>query len=99
MKYVFSLCVLSLVLMTSCSYTRIGDLNMVSNRNIDMAAKHKLVQREGMGVVKMSEKDPLETCIDKITTHYQGDYLMNVRIYMRKDGKKIKVEGDVWVQE
>ena len=82
--------------MTSCAYQRIGDLTMISNRNVDSEKEYVLIQRNAEGIAKMKKNDALERAIDAATEEYNGEYLMNVKVYVKNNGKKIKVEGDVW---
>ena len=88
--------ILIAVMMQSCAYQRIGDLTMVSNRNIDSDKDYVLIQRNVIGKAKMKQDDALERAIDNATQAYNGEYLMNVKIYVKDNGQKIKVEGDVW---
>jgi hypothetical protein len=85
-----------LLFMTSCAYQRIGDLTMISNRNVDSGKEYVLIQRNAEGKAKMKKDDALERAIDAATEEYNGEYLMNVKVYVKNNGKKIKVEGDVW---
>lgn len=82
--------------MTSCAYQRIGDLTMISNRNVDSGKDYVLIQRNAEGVAKMKKDDALELAVDAATEEYRGEYLMNVKVYVKNNGKKIKIEGDVW---
>lgn len=94
-KTVFYLGVI-LLFMSSCAYQRIGDLTMISNRNVDSGKEYVLIQRNAEGKAKMKKDDALERAIDAATEEYNGEYLMNVKVYVKNNGKKIKVEGDVW---
>jgi hypothetical protein len=85
-----------LLFMSSCAYQRIGDLTMVSNRNVNSGKEYVLIQRNAEGKAKMKKDDALERAIDAATEKYNGEYLMNVKVYVKNNGKKIKVEGDVW---
>lgn len=87
---------LTSILMTSCAYQRIGDLTMISNRNVDSGEEYVLIQRSAEGKAKMKKDDALERAVDVATEEYKGEYLMNVKVYVKNNGKKIKVEGDVW---
>ena len=85
-----------LAILSSCGYQRIGDLTMISNRNIDSSEDYVLIQRNAEGKAKMKKDDALELAIDNATEAYNGEYLMNVKVHVKNNGKKIKVEGDVW---
>ena len=86
----------TILLFSGCAYQRIGDLTMISNRNIDSGKDYVLIQRNAEGKAKMKQDDALERAIDNATEAYEGEYLMNVKVYVRNNGEKIKVEGDVW---
>ncbi|MEJ6777830.1 MAG: hypothetical protein QNK85_11015 [Crocinitomicaceae bacterium] len=85
-----------IIILSSCGYQRIGDLTMISNRNVDSGKEYIVLQRNGQGVAKMKKDDALELAIDNATEKYEGEYLMNVKVYVKGNGKKIKVEGDVY---
>lgn len=88
---------LGVILMSGCaSYRRVGDLNMIQNRNIDSGKEYVLIQRNVEAKATMKKDDALERAIDAATEKYKGDYMMNVKVYVRENGAKIKVEGDVW---
>ncbi len=69
---------------------------MISNRNIDSSKEYVLIERNAEGIAKAENNDALERAIDNITDEFKGEYLMNVRIYVKNNGKKVKVSGDVW---
>lgn len=82
--------------LTSCgSYVRIGDLTGISNRNIDNSQQYVLLERDVESVAK-SEKDALEQAVDNMTKEHNGEFLRNVKIYVKSNGKKVRVVGDVW---
>jgi hypothetical protein len=85
-----------MLLMSSCAYQQIGDLTMISNRNVDSGQEYVLIQRNSKGVAKMKSNNALELAVDAAAEAYKGEYLMNVKVYVKNNGKKIKVEGDVW---
>ena len=81
---------------TSCgSYVRIGDLTGISNRNLDDSQQYVLLEREVEAIAK-SENDALEQAIDNMTREHQGEFLRNAKVYVKSNGKKVKVIGDVW---
>lgn len=86
---------LSLITLSSCGYTRLGDFNMVSNRNIDSDTYYVLLERDVEGKAKFKESVAIETAVDRAVNLAGGEYLMNATIYMKRNGK-IKVVGDVW---
>lgn len=92
----FIIGVITLLFLTSCGgYVRIGDLTGVSNRNIDDSKNYILLQREAESKVK-SNTDALEQAVDNLTKKYEGEFLRNVKIYVKDNGKKVKIIGDVW---
>jgi len=94
---IFKLTVVVLLgLLSSCTYHRLGDFTIISNRNIDSAVKYELLARDVEAKVKTKKGYPLERAVDKLTNEYEGEYLMNVKIFMKKNGKKFKVVGDVY---
>ncbi len=84
------------ILMLSSCYNRIGDLNMLSNRNIDSNKEYVVIARNVEAVAKTKKKDALERAVDKATESVNGEYLMNVKVFVAANGNKIKVVGDVW---
>ena len=69
---------------------------MVSNRNIDSSKEYVLIARGVEAKSKTKKQDALENAIDKVVDKYEGEYIMNCRIYVKRNGKKIKVNGDVY---
>ncbi len=93
-RSIFSILVLTMLL-SSC-YKRIGDLTMVSSRNIDSKTDYKLIQKYVTGKASSKKGDALETAIDNSVKRIpDGEFLKNVKIYVKNNGRKIKVEGDV----
>ena len=86
---------ISLFSLSSC-YNRIGDLTLIANRNVDSSQKYTLLARNVTGKAKTKKKDALERAVDKATESVNGEYLMNVKVFVSWNGKKVKVEGDVW---
>jgi len=82
--------------MVSCgSWVRIGDLNAISNRNLDDSKQYVLLNRE-VEAEADSDHDALEQAVDNITKKYEGEFLRNAKVFVKDNGKKIKVIGDVW---
>lgn len=82
--------------LASCSsYTRIGDLTGISNRNLDDSQQYVMLERE-VEAMATSENDALEQAVDNMTREHEGEFLRNVKIYVKNNGKKVKVIGDVW---
>ena len=38
----------------------------------------------------------MEQAVDNLTKKYEGEFLRNVKVYVKSNGKKVKVVGDVW---
>lgn len=81
---------------SSCGWQRIGDLTMISNRNVDSSKKYVLIERNVQGKARIKKDDALERALDNATEKHKGEYLANAKIYVKDNGKWIKVEGDVW---
>lgn len=80
----------------SCgSWNRIGDLTSISNRNLDDSKKYTLLNRDVEGIAD-ADSDALEQAIDNLTKKYEGEFIRNGKIFVKSNGKKIKVIGDVW---
>jgi hypothetical protein len=81
---------------SSCSsYTRIGDLTGISNRNVNDSQEYVMLERE-VEAIATSENDALEQAVDNMTKEHEGEFLRNVKVYVKSNGKKVKVIGDVW---
>lgn len=90
--------ILSVIVLTSC-YRRIGDLTVVSNQNYDTNAEYVLVARDVEAKSKTKKGDPLESVIDKVVSDHKGNHLRNAKIYVKRNGKKIKIIGDVYANK
>lgn len=83
--------------LSSCSYQRIGSLTMISTRNVETSKPYVLKLRGVEGRSKSRHADPLQEAIDAaVKQHPQGEYLMNAVIYVKSDGRRVKVTGDVY---
>lgn len=79
-----------------CVWTRIGDLNMVSTRNIDMKADYELLA-SNRSVRVANQQDALEAAIDKVVTEIPGgEYAMNARLFVKANGRRVRIDADVW---
>lgn len=88
--------IIGLLLVLSSCYNRIGDLTIIANRNVESKANYKLLQRGVTVTVKSKKGDPLERAVDKAVEKAKGEFLKNAAIYVKTNGKKIKITGDVW---
>jgi len=90
---------LALAVITSgcAGYQRIGSLTMVSTRNVDTSKTYQLIARAAKGEAKSDNDDAMQQAMDAAVKKYPGgEYLMNAAIYVKSDGRRVKVEGDVW---
>ena len=91
---------------TSCiSVQELGDLNMISTRNIDTNGDYSLLRNYMGGTkkeLKKSKATNIEQAVDAVVKQTPGgEFLKNVKVYqIKKFGSKKKqyyaVEGDVW---
>ena len=86
---------LTLTLASCGSWNRIGDLTTIGNRNVDDSKKYTLLTREVQSIAE-ADADALEQAVDNLTKKYEGEFLRNVKIYVKDNGKKVKIIGDVW---
>lgn len=85
-------------LLTSCGgYQRIGQLTMVSTRNVDGSKPATMLMRNAEGVAKMKNNDAMQLAVDAtVSQHPAGEYLMNAQVYVSNNGKRVRVTGDVY---
>lgn len=86
---------LTLTLASCGSWNRIGDLTTIGNRNVDDSKKYILLTREVEAVAE-ADSDAMEQAVDKLTKKYEGEFVRNVKVFVKSNGKKVKVIGDVW---
>lgn len=92
---------LSSLLFSCIGYRQIGSVTVISTRNYNPAESYSLKKRDAD--VKISRKkakkkdiDMMNYAIDELLKENKGEYIKNARIYISKDFKKMKIEGDVW---
>jgi len=91
-----SVIIILLLSLSSCYY-RIGDLTIISNRNVDSKTDYKMLKQYVVATAKSKKGDPLENALDNAVKKVPGgEFMKNTKIYVKVNGKKIKVEGDVW---
>lgn len=97
-KQILILALISLLSASCSSYVKIGKINMVSNRNINTNQEYKLIEKdvEGIGEVSVNSDAFGEALDNAVKKFKNGEYMMNVSIYITKNTKKMKVVGDVW---
>ncbi|WP_395043553.1 hypothetical protein [Flavobacterium sp.] len=86
---------LTLTLASCGSWNRIGDLTTIGNRNVDDSKKYALLTREVEAIAE-ADADAMEQAVDNLTKKYEGEFLRNVKVYVKDNGKKVKIIGDVW---
>jgi hypothetical protein len=83
-----------LVLLSGCSWDMIGDLTMVSTRNVDSDQKYVELRRNVEGETDdMKIEMAINNAVRKVPG---GEYMMNVKVEERSDGDKLRVRGDVY---
>lgn len=96
MKKPFTYALLASLALSSCSWQQMGSLTMVSTRNVDQSKEYAIVARAVEARVN-SRGNALQAAIDKAVTQVPGgEYMMNVNVYVNKNGERVRVTGDVW---
>lgn len=97
MKKIIGLFIIGTLLSSCGSWVRLGDMNMISTRNVDVE-KHtyELIKRDVEAVAKTDGQDAMVQAIDNLCKEHQGEFVKNVKVYVRNNGKKVRVVGDVW---
>lgn len=98
MKKIFYTTIITMLLLlqTSC-YHRIGDLSVVGNRNMDTKTDYCLLKTYVTGKGKSKTGDGMEVAVDNAVRSVSGgEYMKNVTIFSKREGRSIKVIGDVW---
>ena len=94
----------AIFILASCGVDKklIGDINMISERNIDSNIEYVELKRyagTGKKAAKMAAKEETATLQDAVDVTVKGvpggEYIRNAKIFMI-DGKFYLVEGDVW---
>lgn len=86
--------------LTSCvaAPVQIGQINMISNRNMGPGSNYELLQKfsgSGKRQLQQSNARSLNDAVDNVVRSVPGgEYLMNAKIY--KVGSFFAAEGDVW---
>jgi len=86
------------ILLASCAdYQRIGNLTLVSTRNYESSQEYSQIQRNVEGKAKMANKDALQMAIESaVRSVPEGEFMKNVSVYVKSNGKFVRVVGDVW---
>jgi hypothetical protein len=87
---------------SSVGVKKIGEVNMISNRNIDSGANYKVL-RNYMGMsdeeIERTESKSIHDAVDQTVKNTPGgEFLKNAKLYEVKKGDAFyfAVEGDVW---
>ena len=87
----------SVCLFASCGWHKIGTLTVASTRNHESKAEYVVLQTYTSAKVKAKGKEVLQDAIDEAVRKVPGgEFMKNVKFYVKSNGKKIKGEGDVW---
>ena len=86
------------LLLASCGgYQRIGSLSMISTRNMDRSITYVPIQRGVEATARMRNDDALQEAVDQCVNSVPGgEYLMNVAVFVKDNGQRVRVRGDVW---
>lgn len=93
--------VLSVLLFSCIGYKQIGSITIISTRTYNSSENFILKKRDAdIKITKKKAKkkdiDMMNYAIDELLKENKGEYIKNARIYISKDFKKMKIEGDVW---
>lgn len=95
----YGLIALFLGFLPGCSSVRqIGQVNMISDRNVDARTEYILIQTYAGGdkQLKRSRAQNVQQAVDQTVRNVPGgEFLKNVKLYSI-DAKYYAVEGDVW---
>ncbi len=89
----------SIALASCTSVKEIGDLNMISTRNVDSKGDYVLLRNYMGGTkkeLKKSRATSLDNAIDNVVKQTPGgEFVKNVKVYI-VNKKYFAVEGDIW---
>ncbi len=98
-----SIILLAMLLLSSCANVKkIGDLNVVSNRNVDSGKSYVLIKKYVGGSkrdIRRSRSLTMEEAVDKtVKSCDRGEFLKNAKIYIvtKRNKMYFVVEGDIW---
>lgn len=82
----------------SSKVIQVGQVNMISNRNISNGSNYELLQKFSNSSTRQLERTRAKTINDAIDNVVKGtpggEYLMNAKLY--RVGEFFAAEGDVW---
>lgn len=99
LKSAASLAAISLTLSGCMSTKQIGDLTMISTRNVDTKTEYVLLRNYMGGTkkeLKKSKSKDLKEAINNVVKQTPGgEFIKNVKVYV-VNSKYYAVEGDIW---
>jgi ribosomal protein S20 len=96
-KQIVGLTIITGIIVSCSSYKRVGNLTMISTRNVDSKSDYKLIQKNVEAKAKLKNEDALQMAIDEAVKKFpEGEFMKNVSVYIKSNGKKVKVVGDIW---
>lgn len=97
MRYLIPIVLVAMAAGGCTSWQRVGQLTMLSTRNVDSGKPYTLLLRGVEADAKMRKDDALQAAVDEaVAQHPGGEYMMNVQVLVQSNGKRVKVQGDVW---
>jgi hypothetical protein len=99
MKAKFKALIFTAVMLSGCSSFRmVGDLNMISTRNVDSKADYVLIKTgtdDSKNNLKKYKASTVDIAINNFVISVPGgEFLKNAKLYT--DGKSFAIVGDVW---
>lgn len=96
--YFFTLLILAVVLGGCSSLKMVGDVNMISSRNVDSKTDYVLIKTgtdDSKASFKKNKAATVDQAINNLVQNVPGgEFLKNAKLYT--DGKEWSVIGDVW---
>lgn len=93
---ILKLSVVALLLTSCASWQPMGRLNMVASRNVEPTKAYTLIERDVEAVINNQDGNGMPMLLDKICADYRGEFVANAKLFVKSNGKKIKIVGDVW---
>jgi len=98
MKNLFTFLVLALIVGGCSSLKMVGDVNMISSRNVDSKTDYVLIKSgadDSKSFFKKNKGATIDQAINNAVVNVPGgEFMKNVKLYT--DGKAWAVVGDVW---
>lgn len=99
MKYIVFNLIVALSLSACTRVVQVGQINLISNRNIDKSENYELLnayQGSDRKFIRKSQATTIQQAVDNtVRTVPGGEYIMNVKIYQINQ-RYFAVEGDVY---